>query len=77
MIRKENAEISFVRRVSNKNTERIKLTVYINYVTNNYTIVSPNEEAVKLEGNCIERLSAHIALLREAMNFIKKELKTK
>lgn len=77
MIVRISSETEFTRRVSNTDTEKIKITVYIDYLRRRYTIVSPNEEAVKLEHYSIDRLNAHISLLRQAHKFIKQELSRK
>lgn len=77
MMVKVNSETEFVRRVSNNDTERIRITVYIDFLNKKYTICSPNQEMVKLEHSSIDRLNAHISLLKQAHRFIKQELSGK
>jgi len=77
MLVRISSETDFIRRVSNTDTERIRITVYIDYINKKYTICSPNQEMVKLEHNSIDRLNAHVILLRQAHKFIKEELTRK
>ena len=74
MLTKINSETHFTRRVSNTDTSRIKIIVYIDYIMYKYTICTPNEESVKLSHYSVDRLNAYVNLLRQAHTFIKKEL---
>lgn len=74
MMQRINSETEFHRRISNTNTGRISMTVYIDYTSKKYTIVEPSQESIFFESTSIELAHAKIKLLKEAMKFIEKEL---
>ena len=72
---KINGEIHFKRSVSNINKDTVMLIAYLDYQRKSFSICQPSQEGVLFGKDSIEYDLAKVALLKDALLCIKRELK--
>jgi predicted chitinase len=74
---KISGEVHFTRRVSNTNKDIVMLIAYVSYKFKTYQIIQSNQEGIFLGKWGIDHDLALAELLKEALNYLKRDLNLK